>query len=153
MQEGFYVVTGEEEAGVEIQTASGSVEYAMEDVHARVGERKFVLYLAEGMHVRFTGASVLTPITRGKVISDKTATVYIGSGMFRAGASIPVGVYRLSAAPGLGEGMCLVYDVEADGKTTREVGRIALTETESQTVRLTEGQILEIRSGVLECNG
>ena len=151
--QGFYVVSGTANATLTLENQSGRLFYHMEAILERAGERKFVIYLADGTRVRFEGKSLLTPITHGKVISDKTATVYIGSGLFRAGASIPVGVYSVSAAPGMGMGTCLIYEVSADGKTTTEVQRIPLREMKTTAIQLQEGQILEIRSAMLECNG
>ena len=50
-------------------------------------------------------------------------------------------------------GTCLIYEVSADGKTTTEVQRIPLREMKTTAIQLQEGQILEIRSAMLECNG
>lgn len=151
--EGFYVVNGEANASVTIVAGTGEMRCDMDEIVQRIGESEFVIYLTDGMEVLFDGRSVLTPITRGKVISDKTATVYIGSGMFRAGASIPVGIYSVGTAPGLSEGMCLIYELSEDETSSTELERMTLSPEHNCMIQLKEGQVIEVRGGMLECNG
>lgn len=153
LAEGFYVASGTEDAQMTIKAGNGELVFEMREIQSRVGECRFVCYLTEGMELHFDGQTELKPITRGKVISDKTATTYIGSGMFRAGASIPVGSYSVSAAPGVENGMCLVYELSEDETVKTEIARVALIETQTCALYLSEGQVVEIRGGVLECNG